>query len=564
MVSIYSSQLDALWSRLSAAAEDRPAVQSLWARDSDPRVTRLVQAAAYLFARARGKLEDDVPEASQALVASSLPEVLRPFPSATVVAFRDERRVRRMPSEIPAASKVESRPIGGVPCTFRTSWSASLAPLTLSGLVHTREAGVTLATLTLTAYPKVPLALAVPNALRIFVRTAEPAAALDVVRGVCEAREPVSLRVLDAGGRELATRELPQAPRWTALGPDAHIVHGAPHDRFASGTLMRAFFGFPELFAFFELSGLCNALTGLDERARSVEISLRLAGTVQAGAYDAEFHADCAPAANVFEARSVPLSIRGLGSAGALTVAGAPGREVFHVQRLALATTLDPNRPVPVALWERGPGQSILDGALYARLERGENRLGVELVRPDGGSRGPHGKLVADVLATDGLRTSSLLPGDVGTNLTRVTPPRPAVLGGRVPWRVNAFARIPCARFSTAASLAAYLDLHDPTRSDNRERGTSPAAVGVLSVARRGTARVRGSEVRHGERIEVELEDSVFGGPGATWLAGELLARAIAERTDFLRFAHTRLVAHGETVADYGYREGERLPPPFG
>jgi type VI protein secretion system component VasA len=151
-------------------------------------------------------------------------------------------------------------------------------------------------------------------------------------------------------------------------------------------------------------------------------------------------------------------------------------------------------------------------------------------------------------------------------NITRVTAPRPVALGERLPWRVNAYARMPAARFAEAASLAAFLDVHDVTGARRTSRlNTDPAAAGVTSARRELVRRVEGDEVLLGDQLDLTLDERVFGGGGATWLVGELLARALAERADFVRFTRTRLVDEDGAVGfDYGNRRGQRLPPPFG
>jgi type VI protein secretion system component VasA len=283
---------------------------------------------------------------------------------------------------------------------------------------------------------------------------------------------------------------------------------------------------------------------------------------------------------NVCEARSATLPVRGLGPCGTLSVEGHPAREVFHVERVRLVPEASPDRAAGVRLWESERAHPYLDDDLYLRLERraavdsGPMELRAELVRPSGKDGVPRGFLLADLLATDGQRTESLLRGDVAeandaiqlSNITRVTPPRPAVLHGRLPWRVNAYARMPAARFAHAGALAAYLDIHNVTLARAPSGpGASPADAGVRAVSRHAAERVLGNEVHLGETVDLALDSAIFGGAGASWLVGELLARALAERTDFLRFSRMRLVdARGDVLSDYGNRSGERLPPPFG
>ena len=303
---LFEREVDYLWSRLERAARGREVLAPLWSRDGDPRVTRLVQSAAYAFARVKEKLEDDVPEISHALVASALPEVLRPVPSATIVQFRDAHRTRRGVVET-GVRAIESRSVDDVPCVFRTAWSIHTAPLTLEhGAVQTREAGVQLATLRIASYPDQPVATAVPNVLRVFVQTLDPYQALDLVHAVCATRSPVMLRALAADGREVTRSEAQGVTvQWTALA--AGIPQLGPSDRFNSGTALRTFFAFPEAFGFFDIVGLREATTGLDRSARTLEISIRLNAELGEECFAAAFHLDCAPALNVFEARSAPL-----------------------------------------------------------------------------------------------------------------------------------------------------------------------------------------------------------------------------------------------------------------
>jgi type VI protein secretion system component VasA len=583
---LFEREVDYLWSRLARAAGEREELASLWSRDSDPRMTRLVQSAAYAFARVTEKLEDDLPEISHALVASALPEALRATPSATVVQVRDGRRSWKSAQELPAGTSLPSRTIDGVPCLFRTAWLVIAAPLDLTRAeIRPRESGMQVLTLRLEAYLGRPIEL--PETLRLFLETTDPAHALDVAHALVTTRAPVRLRALDARGHELSARQVSE-PRitWTALEDPLSLVPG-PTDRFASGTALRALSTFPEVFAFVDVHGVRAAAGDLPSATRAIEIQVGLEGTVSEKAMAAQVHLGCAPAVNVFEAATVPQPIRSLGPCGTLALPESAERELFHLESVGLVPNDAPDAIIPVRLWESYRGQPCLDDELYLRLTRraqlgrGPVELRGTLVRPSARSangtratRVPQGFLQIRGLATDGCRTDTLLRGDLRstndnlqvTNLTRVTAPRPVRLEARFPWRANAYARMPVSRFALAASLAGYLDLHDATaaRADALP-GASPSLAGIVSAERRPVKRVEGDEVFLGDEVHLMLDSSVFGGPGATWLVGELLARALAERCDFLRYTRVRTVTpDGSGVTDYGVRPGDRLPPPFG
>ncbi len=296
---LFEREVDYLWSRLARAAGNREELASLWSRDSDPRMTRLVQSAAYAFARVTEKLEDDLPEISHALIAGALPEALRATPSATVVQVQDGRRGWKSAQELPAGTSLPSRAIDGVPCLFRTAWSVLASPLDLTRAdVRPRENERQVLTLRLEAYPGRQIEL--PETLRIFVETAEPVHALDVVHALVTTRAPLRLRALDARGHELSVREVSE-PRitWKALDGPLSLVPG-PTDRFASATALRALSGFPEVFAFLDIHGLRAAARDVPATTRAIEIQVGLEGTVPEKAMEARIHLGCAPAVNVF------------------------------------------------------------------------------------------------------------------------------------------------------------------------------------------------------------------------------------------------------------------------
>jgi type VI secretion system protein ImpG len=576
---LFESETRYLWSRLARAADGDESLAPLYSPNGDPRVTRLVQAAAYVFARVKEKVEDDIPEIGHALVGSALPEVLRGIPSATIVQLSDAHGARRNVLEH-GTQRLESRPVDGIACIFETSWPVTTSPLHLDDArVRTLEPGAKTLTLRLRASSAVSLSKSIPEAVRVFVRASDPLRALDVIQGLQTTKRPPRIQTFSASGVRIATRELPPGCiRWTAVEEAFRLFPGTP-DRFSSSTALRAFFAFPEVFGFFDVRGIAEALQGHREDVRAVELTLPLDGAVDASS-EVTFHLDCAPAVNVFEAAAEAVEVHQLGPVGSLVVAERPDAEVFEVQGVYLVPAQRPDDRNEVHLWERGGPDAAFDDELFVRVmrrasvDRGPTDLRLTLLRPDGGAVVPRGVLGASLLVSDGYRASELRRGDVTrahdsmqcANFTRVSPAYPPVLDERLPWRVNAYARMPLMHLATASSLAAFVDLHD-LRPNRRTvpKDATPASAGFSAVHRRPVYRVEGEDVIHGDAVDLVLNEAAFGGMGATWLIGELLARALAERTDVLRYTHTRWVTtDGAVRADYGARPGERVPPPFG
>src|SRR5262249_23877552 len=99
----------------------------------DPHVERLIEAFAYLNARTRRKLEDDFPEITEALLGVLYPHYQLPIPSLAIVQFdlAQEQNGLTAGATLPRHTQLETEPIQGLPCHFRTCYPVPLHPIEL-------------------------------------------------------------------------------------------------------------------------------------------------------------------------------------------------------------------------------------------------------------------------------------------------------------------------------------------------------------------------------------------------------------------------------------------------
>lgn len=100
----------------------------------DPHVERLIESFALLASRIHKRLDDDFPLFTESFLEVLYPHYLRPFPSCAI-AFFDAAEAAGQMSKATVLSRgalVKSRPVRGVPCTFRTAYDVTLAPLEVS------------------------------------------------------------------------------------------------------------------------------------------------------------------------------------------------------------------------------------------------------------------------------------------------------------------------------------------------------------------------------------------------------------------------------------------------
>jgi len=100
----------------------------------DPHVERMIQSFALLTARVSKKLEDSYPQFTEALLNVLYPHYLRPFPSCSIAYFEHGGGELTSVATILRGTELQSRPIKGAVCKFRTAWDVQLAPVSIGEL----------------------------------------------------------------------------------------------------------------------------------------------------------------------------------------------------------------------------------------------------------------------------------------------------------------------------------------------------------------------------------------------------------------------------------------------
>jgi type VI secretion system protein ImpG len=103
-------------------------------QSEDPHVERLMESFAFLAARVHLKLDDDFPEITEALLGIVYPHLIRPIPSMSIVEFEVDVEQGKLTTglTIDRETMLYSRPVGGVPCKFRTCYDTTLWPITVT------------------------------------------------------------------------------------------------------------------------------------------------------------------------------------------------------------------------------------------------------------------------------------------------------------------------------------------------------------------------------------------------------------------------------------------------
>jgi type VI secretion system protein ImpG len=563
----------------------------------DPHVERLIEAFAFLSARIRHKLDDDFPEITDALLGVLYPHFLAPIPSMAVVQFVLDRGQAELTTGYPIArdAPIETDPIGGEPCRFRTCYPVTLWPVELTAAELTGPP--------FTA-PSVPYMSKTTAVLRLQLRCFAKELtfgklAVDRLRFFLkgQAQHVFALyELLFNNVLGVALAASPADPRPALC--DAACLEQVGFDReqgmipyparsFLGYRLLSEYFAFPSKFLFFDLLLNRPALAAAGNKLDVFIYLNRSSRELEQNVSRETFQLGCAPVVNLFSQRAEPIPLshaetqyRVVPDARRPLVA-----EVYSIDRVTATSPDNETR-------EYAPFYSIQHGASTGRGKA----FWYAARRPAGETRGPSDRgtevflslvdldfrpaapadWVLDVETTclnrdlpyrlpfgggqPRLRLSQGAPLERIECLTRPTPTlRPALRRGAL-WRVISHLSLNHLSLGDqedgADALREILKLYD--FADSAESRST--IEGILSVRSRRvvgrTGGLRGGVCR-GVEVAVHLDEERFSGSGL-FLFASLLERFAA--------LYCSINSFSRLVVSTNKREGElrRWPPRAG
>ncbi|MGE5238558.1 MAG: type VI secretion system baseplate subunit TssF, partial [Chloroflexota bacterium] len=99
----------------------------------DPHTERLIEAVAFISGRIHKKIDDDFPEITESVLNILYPHYVNPIPSMSVVKFEPSKKtIPPVGYHIERNTTLYSKPVGGSPCQFETTYPVVIFPLEVS------------------------------------------------------------------------------------------------------------------------------------------------------------------------------------------------------------------------------------------------------------------------------------------------------------------------------------------------------------------------------------------------------------------------------------------------
>jgi type VI secretion system protein ImpG len=289
-------------------------------RDRDPYIERLLEGMAYLTAHLRSRIDDDVPEISQTLLAQMWPQFIRPFPSCTVIEFTPKINQLPKPKLYHKGTRVFSDPVGEdanerkrvkeekTCCEYRTVNAMTLNPIRISQ-ASLKEAvqGGSVITIEFEIGASAEIDKLDLENLPIYLH-GYPSLTLDLWYYLTNSIREIRLRIPSYLGDDI--HNLGGQSRIAPANLDIENSILPKSGRTFVGThLLHEYFCFREKFLFFNILGLdsMDLPEGCKRFAVEMHIEKKLPGDYRID--EKTFRLHCVPAVNLFKTESEPVTI---------------------------------------------------------------------------------------------------------------------------------------------------------------------------------------------------------------------------------------------------------------
>ena len=263
---------------------------------------RLFEGVAFLSALVRRKIDDTFPEIVHELIRLIWPHYLNPIPSFTMMALKPAPTISA-PAVVPAGTFIDSEPVNGTACRFRTCFDVTLHPLRITGAGYHDVPG---------GRPCVRIDFRLDN---LSLRDWQVDRLRLYLNGDYHRTSGFYLTLLDR--LERIVLQTPDGGR-TVLGPE-HCTAGAfsgkeslipsPTQSFPGHRLIQEYFLLPEKFLFLDIDGWEQWKSRGDHGVFSLVFELTGAQAMVADVSPEDIQLFVTPAANLFPMDANPITL---------------------------------------------------------------------------------------------------------------------------------------------------------------------------------------------------------------------------------------------------------------
>lgn len=532
-------------------------------RGGDPDVERLLEGFAFLTGRIREKLDDELPELMHTVSQMLFPQMVRPLPATSILEFKPLPNALRESRLVERGVEVQSVPVDGTKCRFRTTRDCVLAPLNLDNvLLQDASGGEQELRLELTLQQTGDLSRILPEALELHL-AAEPRDSLALLAHLGQHCTGVVLYDPAKGTGDSGVRLPKEAVQVRGFEEEEALLPQVD-TAFPGFRLLQEYYALPAKFAFVGIEGIRRAreLGEISRLGISIRLSHRLRDVRRLSPDDVKLH--CTPIVNVFETTAEPIRLNKQRERYLVRPAGlvAGQGDVYSIETVQTVVRGGERVAIPSFLsFEHASQMEEKTRVFYTEHQRstvvgnGADTYIALGTAEDSGVIVDAEVLSVDLLATNGPLANAVRAGEITEatpssppfakfrNLTATTMYVPPPLGHDLGWRATAHAAMNLRALTEPAVLRTALGVYNLQALVDRQAARANElrieAVRDVRVVP-GEKLFRGAAIR-GVDVEVDLDESGFSGEGDMYLFGSVLERLFAEYVSINSFSRTRV-----------------------
>ncbi|MDZ3992499.1 type VI secretion system baseplate subunit TssF [Pseudomonas sp. Teo4] len=316
-------------------ARDNPRLARFLGEQScDPDIERLLEGFAFLTAKLRLKLEDDLPELTHSILQLLWPNYLRPLPSATIIQFTALEQSLSESHSVPKGSRLFSHPVDGISCEYQTCTEVKLHPFKITAASANQTLERSNIRLDLMPLVDRPLNTLGCDSVE-FHLSGDDHSAQTLYLWLSQYLEQISVTINGKAQRLPAS-----AIVFPGFSPQEALLPYPPNV-FDGYRIIQEYFAFAQRFHFFSLTGLAQCWP--DEASHLVRIEFTFSRSLPESirVNQNHFRLFCTPAVNLFKHSAEPIDLSGRTGLVPLKPCGRQpdAYEIFSIDQVTSART---------------------------------------------------------------------------------------------------------------------------------------------------------------------------------------------------------------------------------
>ncbi len=514
---------------------------------SDPSVERLLEGFAFLTGRLREKIDDELPEFSQALLESLFPHFLRPAPSLTIMQARPLPKAVTQVTTVPRGASLDSAPVDGTRCRFVTTTDVDVVPVKVGDvwLIRGTEPRIHVEVQLLHGSSFARLG---QDKLRFYL-AGDPVVARQLHLCMGAYLRHVEVVTASQDGSERRSR-LPGRGCQMAGTNDNEMVLAGNRSEFAGYNLLHEYFAYPERFMFVDVEGLSQAPNLTDSGQFELVFHLDSLPDSLPDLDERNFLVNCVPAVNLFDHAADPIHVSGEQVEYQVrptatdvnhyqlydleSVVGLVGQEALKRDYLPMFRYDERDQDL-ACFYSISQRPSLRGGRIdhYLTLQHGpgitDHALGATLSID---LRCTNGNLPQALDIGDVTRPVSGVPADV--RLRNVTKPSGVIqppVDGDLHWRLLGLLNCNGASLANVDSLRSLINVFNFRGHVNRHERQAGERLKESIRAVRSTPekRLHDGSFISGSHVEIDLDEDAFANPGDLYFFASVVADVLAQ-----------------------------------